>query len=104
MSKKKARKWKLPVIDLSRTFDPSNEKHYGSTPIEPSNLSGQMIVDLIKFVCQKYDFNKDDNSRESMIFYGNNKDGFMVEINDDDNICNNYISWIKQRNKMLNLN
>lgn len=37
----------LPIIDLSRTFDPNNKNHYGSTPIEPSNTSGQFIADLI---------------------------------------------------------
>lgn len=37
----------LPIIDLSRTFDPNNKSHYGSTPIEPSNKSGQFIADLI---------------------------------------------------------
>lgn len=38
---------RLPVIDLSRTFDPTDKRHYGSTPIEPSNTSGQFIADLI---------------------------------------------------------
>ena len=38
---------RLPIIDLSRTFDPTDKRHYGSTPIEPSNMSGQFIADLI---------------------------------------------------------
>lgn len=39
--------YRLPIIDLSRTFDPNKKSHYGSTPIEPSNISGQFIADLI---------------------------------------------------------
>lgn len=39
--------FRLPIIDLSRTFDPTDKKHYGTTPIEPSNVSGQFIADLI---------------------------------------------------------
>ncbi|CAM9159586.1 unnamed protein product, partial [Hapterophycus canaliculatus] len=39
--------FRLPIIDLSRTFDPTDKNHYGTTPIEPSNVSGQFIADLI---------------------------------------------------------
>jgi len=51
-----ARKYNLPVIDLSKTFDPSNQSHYGTTPIEPSNLSGSTIARLIKHVIENHDF------------------------------------------------
>mmetsp|Transcript_59750 Transcript_59750/g.98643 ORF Transcript_59750/g.98643 Transcript_59750/m.98643 type:complete len:679 (+) Transcript_59750:31-2067(+) len=52
-----AEMYALPVIDLSRTFDPFDRTHYGSTSIEPSNLSGQFIVDLIHFVHEDFEFN-----------------------------------------------
>lgn len=45
--KKLAVEFRLPIIDLSRTFNPYDKTHYGSTPIEPSNVSGQFIADLI---------------------------------------------------------
>lgn len=44
---KLAVEFRLPIIDLSRTFNPHDKTHYGSTPIEPSNVSGQFIADLI---------------------------------------------------------
>jgi hypothetical protein len=52
-----AKKYQLPVIDLSRTFDCNNRSHYGSTVIEPSNFSGQKIADLIAHVIQNHDYN-----------------------------------------------
>jgi hypothetical protein len=45
----------LPVIELSSTFDCLNRSHYGSTEIEPSNLSSQCIADLIKYVSENYE-------------------------------------------------
>ena len=38
--KKVGLKYKMPIIDLTRTFDPLNREHYGSTAIEPSILGG----------------------------------------------------------------
>jgi hypothetical protein len=52
-----AHKYKLPLIDLSRTFDQNNADHYGSTPIEPSNLSGKTIANLIKYTIDTHQFN-----------------------------------------------
>merc|ERR1719245_1057617 len=63
-----AEEYGLPVIDLSRTFDPSNAAHYGTTEIEPSNVSGQFIVDLIRHVVESFDFDKE--TRNSTVFYG----------------------------------
>ena len=78
-----AYKYRLPIIDLSRTFDPNNEKHFGSSPIEPSNLSGQFIADLVKYVLKIYNF--EDINQESLIFYGIKQDnewnGIIVEKN-----------------------
>lgn len=45
----------LPVIELSSTFDCLNRSHYGSTEIEPSNLSSQCIADLIKHITENYE-------------------------------------------------
>jgi hypothetical protein len=61
-----ARKYKLPVIDLSRTFNPDDNSHYGSTPIEPSNKSSKFICEHIMDVLSSFKFNED----ESSIFYG----------------------------------
>ncbi|CAM9665955.1 unnamed protein product [Ectocarpus sp. 12 AP-2014] len=49
----------LPIIDLSRTFNPNNKRHYGSTPIEPSNVSGQFIADLIAQVLAQFRFGEE---------------------------------------------
>lgn len=43
-------KYGLPVIDLSRTFDRGNRSHYGSTEIEPSNLTCEVIADGIDLI------------------------------------------------------
>lgn len=45
-----ASKYNLSIIDLSKTFNPHDLSHYGSTPIEPSNKSGEVISRLIKRV------------------------------------------------------
>merc|ERR1712157_499963 len=72
-----AEKYKLPVIDLSRTFNTFDRSHYGSTSIEPSNKSGQFIVDILKFINDNFEFNSD--KRTSKIYYGtkSNKDGIV---------------------------
>merc|ERR1719273_1775425 len=62
-----AEEYGLPVIDLSQTFDPSNAAHYGTTEIEPSNESGQFIVDLVRHVAETFAFGKD---QKSMVYYG----------------------------------
>lgn len=55
---KKAIKYNVPMIDLSRTFNPKDRSHYGSTPIEPSNKTGLVIAELISHVIQKHNFEK----------------------------------------------
>lgn len=48
------KKYNIPVLDLSLTFDPHNRLHYGSTEIEPSNRSNTKIADLIDHVTKNY--------------------------------------------------
>merc|ERR1712096_434386 len=60
------RDFKLPVIDLSRTFDPAEKEDYSaSSPIEPSNKSGMYIANLVKFVIDNHDWGK-----VSKLYYG----------------------------------
>jgi len=54
-----ARKFAIPIIDLSRTFNPYDSSDYGTTPIEPSNKSGMYIVGLIKKVLEDFKFGTD---------------------------------------------
>lgn len=49
-----AQKHDIPLLDLSRTFDYNNRIHYGSTEIEPSNLSNKCIADCIDYICNNY--------------------------------------------------
>jgi len=59
-----ARKHNLPVIDLSRTFDPTDATDYGkpysehipSTPIEPSVKSCGYIAKLVDHVVKQHDW------------------------------------------------
>lgn len=50
-----AKKCNIPLLDLSRTFDCTNRKHYGATEIEPSNLSNKCIADCIDKIYNSYD-------------------------------------------------
>lgn len=58
------KKYRLPIIDLSQTFNYKDRTHYGSTTIEPSNKSGQTIANLIKHVLENHDFDS-----QSTIYY-----------------------------------
>jgi len=71
----------LPVIDLSRTFDPFDRTHYGSTSIEPSNKSGQFIADLVQFTLE--DFALAADKVASKIYYGlkKSKSGITAQKN-----------------------
>ena len=48
------RKYNIPVLDLSMTFDPFDRSHYGTTEIEPSNLSNKTISNLIDHITTYY--------------------------------------------------
>ncbi len=70
--------------------------------IEPSNLSGQFIVDLVQFVLQKYDF--DDIHRESLVFYGLEKESYNIEKNTKAYVNQDvYLNSILHRNEQLQL-
>lgn len=75
-----ARQKKLPVIDLSRTFNPENKSHYGTTPIEPSNKSSMFIANLIIKVLGDFKFGEDT----SKIYYGSEKDKIIIDKNSED--------------------
>mmetsp|Transcript_26906 Transcript_26906/g.23699 ORF Transcript_26906/g.23699 Transcript_26906/m.23699 type:complete len:542 (-) Transcript_26906:64-1689(-) len=61
-------KFKCPIIDLSRTLNPFDRDHYGSTAVEPSIISGQFIVDIIIKILSDWDWN--DDKRGSKIYFG----------------------------------
>lgn len=68
-----ARKFNLPVIDLSKSFNNKNPKHYGKiensiNPIEPSNISSMFISNLVTYVINDFDF----KSNVSKIYSGQN--------------------------------
>merc|ERR1712129_342194 len=88
--------YSLPIIDLSRTFDPFDRTHYGSTSIEPSNKSGQFIVDILQFINQQFAFNVDTD--KSQIFYGlkTDKNGIAVEDNNK-STRDEYLQKLKRR-------
>ena len=73
-----AREKKLPVIDLSRTFNPKDKSHYGTTPIEPSNKSSMFIANLIMKVLEDFKFEES----ESKIDYGTDRSKITVEVNE----------------------
>jgi len=49
------KKYNIPVLDLSRTFDPLKKKYYGLTEIEPSNFSSKCISYCIDYIFRNYD-------------------------------------------------
>ena len=54
-----SKKYNIPLIDLSKTFNNNNRTHYGSTPIEPSNISGDVIACLIENIVKEFDENQE---------------------------------------------
>eukprot|EP00752_Nemacystus_decipiens_P010152 g9048.t1 len=75
-----AEEFRLPIIDLSRTFNPHDKTHYGSTPIEPSNVSGQFIADLIAQVLAQFRFGEETKGK---IFSGVGKDLRVQDLGPD---------------------
>lgn len=49
-----ARTYDLPLLDLSRTFNPLVRAHYGSTEIEPSNLSTFCLSQCLHHIYHHY--------------------------------------------------
>eukprot|EP01127_Copromyxa_protea_P016362 TRINITY_DN4841_c0_g1_i2.p1 TRINITY_DN4841_c0_g1~~TRINITY_DN4841_c0_g1_i2.p1 ORF type:complete len:179 (+),score=19.19 TRINITY_DN4841_c0_g1_i2:293-829(+) len=76
-----ARKHSIPIIDLSLSFNPYSKEDYGSTPIEPSNMSGEYIADLIVKIINEFDF----GNETAKAFYkpGGGTDVHVDEIADD---------------------
>ncbi len=76
-----ARTHKLPVIDLSRTFNSDDGTHYGrgggASPIEPSDLSTRFIVDLIVKITHEFKFGSD----ESKVYFGTDPNAITVVSN-----------------------
>lgn len=101
-------KYKCPIIDLSRTLDPFNRNHYGSTSIEPSQESGQFIVDLIIKILSVWDWNDTKNNVKSKIFYGikkTDKDDKKTEeistIDNDKSYRQSYFNILQARAHLL---
>jgi len=62
-----AKDFNLPVIDLSRTFNPYDSNDYGTTPIEPSNKSGMYIAKLVEYILEDFKFG---NEEKSKVYWG----------------------------------
>lgn len=61
-----SKKYNIPLIDLSKTFNNADRTHYGSTPIEPSNMTGDVIASLIE--------------------------NAVIDLENEDNVCSCYYS------------
>eukprot|EP00475_Leptophrys_vorax_P033340 TRINITY_DN5222_c0_g2_i1.p1 TRINITY_DN5222_c0_g2~~TRINITY_DN5222_c0_g2_i1.p1 ORF type:complete len:441 (-),score=100.74 TRINITY_DN5222_c0_g2_i1:1316-2638(-) len=84
-----ARDRHLPVIDLSRTLDPSNVSHYGTEDMkkgnyidapwsgaEPSNVSNVFICELVEHVMKNFD----PREKSSRVYYAKTKGQAISEI------------------------
>ena len=90
-----AQRRKLDVIDLSRTFDASDQRHYGTEQIgvgnkfaswsgaEPSNISSNFIAILIQHVIHLKD------SVEPRVLYADTRGMDLIRIQEERN-CNAY--------------
>lgn len=50
-----ARKYNVPILDLSRTLNKATRLHYGKAETEPSNLATQCIAKCIRHICDNYE-------------------------------------------------
>lgn len=50
-----AKKYNLPILDLSRTLDRNNKNHYGVSEVDLSNISNKCLADCISFIYHNYD-------------------------------------------------
>jgi len=87
-----AQHYALPVIDLSRTFNPNDETHYGTEAIdekglaswsgaEPSNVSQHFIAQLVLHVIKHVRPDRDG----SVVVYGNTQGSSMRSVCEDRN-------------------
>jgi hypothetical protein len=90
-----ARDRHLPVIDLSRTFNPWDVSHYGTEEIgkfnyidapwsgaEPSNISNVFICRLVEHVMKEFD----PREKVSRVFYGKTEGKQLKQIYSDKNV------------------
>ena len=94
-----AAKFKCPMIDLSRTLNPFEALHYGSSGMEPSMQSGQFLVDLLFKILAVWDWN--DEQRASQIFYGTKEDHDIQSVGNDKAYRSSYFNVVQSR-AMLN--
>eukprot|EP01083_Nonionella_stella_P008325 23944_1 len=95
-------KYQCPVIDLARTLNPFDRKHYGSTSNEPSLQSGKCIVDLIIKILSIWDWN--DNNRKSIVYYGQKSDKINIQTATNDKAYRNlYLKTLQARALLLNV-
>jgi len=104
-----AEKFKCPVVDLSRTFNPFNREHYAAGKvIEPSYVAGQFFVDLVMKIVASWDWN--DDKKTSKIYYGikqidgvdsNEREGVHV-IDNDKSYRQSYFNILQSRALLLN--
>jgi len=82
----------LPIIDLSRTFDPQDESHYGTgnsrekndlgvpwSGAEPSNVSSKFIAQLAMHIIKTFKVN------QSLIYYGKTEGDRLISVESDIN-------------------
>ena len=71
-----ARKHNLPILDFTRSLDPSNPKLF-KCQIEPSKFGGRIIADMIDYASKNHDFNGKSK------FYIKRGIDFDVEVEDN---------------------
>lgn len=78
-----AENYKLPIIDLCRTCNPYNDKHYSfASPIEPNEMNGSFTTNLVLHCLYDFEWNK-HNDRKSKIYFGQNDDGNGLQIEEN---------------------
>ncbi|CAH6419689.1 Hypothetical protein HVR_LOCUS765 [uncultured virus] len=50
-----AKKYNIPILDLSRTFNSYRRDHYGTSDIEPSNVSNSCMAKCLAYIYDNYD-------------------------------------------------
>ncbi len=94
-----AAKFKCPMMDLSRTLNPFDPLHYGSSGTEPSMVGGQFVVDLLFKILAVWDWN--DAQRASRVFYGTKEGHDIQSVGNDKAYRSSYFNVLQSR-AMLN--
>lgn len=50
-----AKNHNIPILDLSRTMDNTNPKHYGKGNLDPSEFANKCLADCISYIYDNYD-------------------------------------------------